>query len=40
MKRRINVLILLSFVGLLSGCAVFNGGCKCPKVSYRSYPQR
>jgi len=39
MKRKFSVLVLLFLVSLFTGCAVFNGGCKCPKVSYRAYPQ-
>jgi len=40
MKRRTSVLVLLFLVAMSSGCAIFNGGCKCPPVSYRAYPQR
>jgi len=38
MKKQIIVAILILSAGLMSGCAIFNGGCKCPKVSYRSHP--
>jgi len=40
MKRRLIVLVLLLSAGILSGCGIFGGGCKCPKVSYKSYPHQ
>jgi len=38
MKKQVILLILVLSAGLLSSCGIFNGGCKCPKVSYRSHP--
>jgi uncharacterized lipoprotein len=40
MKRMVSGLCLVLFVAMLSGCSIFNGGCKCPKVSYSSYPNK
>ncbi|WP_257785599.1 hypothetical protein [Pedobacter steynii] len=40
MKKNISKMILLLLVLAASGCSIFKPGCKCPPVSYRSYPQR
>jgi hypothetical protein len=33
-------LTLILLIGISTGCSIFKPGCKCPKVSYNSYPQR
>lgn len=40
MKKQISLLVLLLSVAVISGCAVFGGGCKCPKVSYSTIPKQ
>ena len=40
MKKQVSWLFIAILISTLSGCAVFGGGCKCPKVSYSTYPQR
>lgn len=40
MKKHISKLMLLLLVVTASSCSIFKPGCKCPPVSYRSYPQR
>ena len=40
MKKAVYKLAIVVLIGLVSGCGIFNSGCKCPKVSYNSYPKR
>lgn len=40
MKTRIILLAMLLSISVISGCGIFGGGCKCPKVSYQSYPHK
>lgn len=38
MNARILLSVLVLTACLMSGCGIFGSGCKCPKVSYKSYP--
>lgn len=40
MKIKVSVLIILLCGIALGGCGIFNSGCKCPKVSYNTYPKK
>ena len=41
MKMKTTLLLLFLCAGsLITGCGIFNSGCKCPKVSYQTYPRK
>lgn len=40
MRRKLSFVVLIVSVCYLSGCGIFNSGCKCPKVSYQAYPTK
>ena len=40
MKIKLSLVLLMLSASIMSGCGIFNSGCKCPKVSYNAYPTK